>query len=247
MQQTKSVNFGESGLTTVGYTLYAKDGSEYQARTETGVTELGTSGVYVCSVDIPELFDGTLLWDNGNSEPYYAGESFNNINLQVTGDVLEKCDLILASLAMHRSEVEPIIAKLEVKKMAKDMEERTAKFEEAIDILKEDIEKKVGELKNEIYAVGLEEKSIMKIQEVLKMFESMSSDYKQVLNGLNRLDETLSKKVDDNGFKFRARLTSDMEQLNTSIKRIAKPEIPIVEDNRKKYITKMRKLFGVKN
>ena len=66
MQQTvRVVNFGyaKRGLSTVGYTLYNTDNTEKQARTTTGVTEVGTdTGIYSCKIDFDEGFEGIILW-----------------------------------------------------------------------------------------------------------------------------------------------------------------------------------------
>lgn len=70
-----SAEFGSarSGLSTVGYTLLNPDRTTYQARTTTGVGEIGTAtGCYGASVTLPTAWTGWVLWDTGGSAPVYA-------------------------------------------------------------------------------------------------------------------------------------------------------------------------------
>lgn len=70
-----AANFGpaRAGLTTVGYTLLNPDDTVYQARTTTGVLELGTTtGCYGVSVSLPVAWTGFVLWDSGQTVPAYA-------------------------------------------------------------------------------------------------------------------------------------------------------------------------------
>lgn len=84
---SKSVNFGSSkgGLSTVGYTLKNYDGSEQQARTTSGVTEIVTNkGIYGASISFPDTFSGFLVWDTGGGSPVYAVENFDYRNFTAT-------------------------------------------------------------------------------------------------------------------------------------------------------------------
>lgn len=66
---------GRPSLLTVGYTLKNKDKTEFQARTTSGVSELGTAtGIYGVNLELPENFVGTIEWDSGESNPVYASE-----------------------------------------------------------------------------------------------------------------------------------------------------------------------------
>ncbi len=77
----KTVNFGasKSGLAAVGYTLLNTDESEKQARTTTGVYELGTNtGLYACDITFDDDWNGSILWDSGEGSPVYAAEEYND-------------------------------------------------------------------------------------------------------------------------------------------------------------------------
>jgi len=55
---------GISGLSTVGYTLFDNaTGTLYQARTTSGVSELGTTGIYRVAVSLPKTLDVLCAWD----------------------------------------------------------------------------------------------------------------------------------------------------------------------------------------
>lgn len=74
------VNFGisKAGLTTVGYTLLNSNDTEKQARTITGVFEVGTNtGIYGYLVSFDDDWIGTILWDTGEVSPRYGVEEFN--------------------------------------------------------------------------------------------------------------------------------------------------------------------------
>lgn len=78
-QKAASVNFGltKTGLTTVGYKLYNSDGTEKQARTTTGVTERGSSGIYAAVINLEDNWKGQIFWDTGEASPRYAAEDYN--------------------------------------------------------------------------------------------------------------------------------------------------------------------------
>lgn len=63
-----SASFGQSqtGLTTVGYTIKTKTGSEHQARSNQNVVELG-NGVYGAELNLPDNNVFIVLWDNGSN------------------------------------------------------------------------------------------------------------------------------------------------------------------------------------
>ena len=80
-KKIKVVDFGtvNSGLSTVGYTLYNVDGTVKKARTTSGVTEIGTgTGIYAAEIDFPDDWEGILVWDTGGSDPVYATEEYLN-------------------------------------------------------------------------------------------------------------------------------------------------------------------------
>jgi len=76
---TKVVDFGtlSSGLSTVGYTLYNADSSEYQSRTTTGVYAL-SGGCYAASIDYENSWQGLIVWDTGTGSPDYVIDEFNS-------------------------------------------------------------------------------------------------------------------------------------------------------------------------
>lgn len=70
----RTVAFGESksGLATVGYTLMNDVGVTIQARTTTGVAEIGTTGTYFAKVSLDTSFDTIIDWDTGEGTPRHV-------------------------------------------------------------------------------------------------------------------------------------------------------------------------------
>ena len=72
-----TADFGEdfAGLGTVGYTLIDGAGGDAQARTTTGVVDLG-DGAYGVEVDVASVASTTRLvkWDTGGGTPIFAHE-----------------------------------------------------------------------------------------------------------------------------------------------------------------------------
>lgn len=66
-----TVDFGQTSA-TVGYTLKNAAGGDAQARTTTGVTDLG-NGAYGVEVTLPATAVATK-WDTGGGSPIYAHE-----------------------------------------------------------------------------------------------------------------------------------------------------------------------------
>lgn len=86
----KTVQFGPTyaGLAgTVGYTLYNTDGSTFQARTTTGISELntGVSGSYIVAPTVPLGLSFGILWDTGGATPQYASDEINPAYLSPQG------------------------------------------------------------------------------------------------------------------------------------------------------------------
>jgi hypothetical protein len=65
---------GTPGLAP-GYTILEADKTEYAARTETGITDLG-GGEYGVEVANATLAGRVVLWDTGETVPRYATEMF---------------------------------------------------------------------------------------------------------------------------------------------------------------------------
>ena len=78
-----TVDFGTTSA-TVGYTLKNAAGGDAQARTTSGVTDLG-NGMYGVEVDLPPTAVA-VKWDTGGGSPVYAHEDLiaeqNNIFLR---------------------------------------------------------------------------------------------------------------------------------------------------------------------
>ncbi len=74
-----------TGDLTIGYTVYADDGSESQAFSQVGVTEISGTGIWVAPISVPIQFSGAVVWsvpDSSGLDPYVMEvEPFN----QVTG------------------------------------------------------------------------------------------------------------------------------------------------------------------
>lgn len=70
----RTVAFGESktGLATVGYTLKNDLGVTIQARTTTGVSEIGSTGTYFAKVSLDTAFDTIIDWDTGEGTPRHV-------------------------------------------------------------------------------------------------------------------------------------------------------------------------------
>lgn len=85
LAQLRTTNLGKTranltGSTGVGYTLVNSDQSILQTRTTTGVYQLTSgSGIYSAYVTFPDSFNGTILWDSGESGDniVYAAEQYN--------------------------------------------------------------------------------------------------------------------------------------------------------------------------
>lgn len=101
VQIIRVVNFGKSrsGLSTVGYAILNSVGAVQSARTISGVYELtASSGIYAAFATFPENFQGSIIWDTGETPGriLYAAEQYNYLEnnpspektLQVVGALL---------------------------------------------------------------------------------------------------------------------------------------------------------------
>lgn len=78
MAKLRVVNFGTSkgGLSTIGYTVYGPEGNVLNARSTSGVVEIGTAtGIYAAKITLPD-YDAIVLWDTGEATPRYSTEDF---------------------------------------------------------------------------------------------------------------------------------------------------------------------------
>jgi hypothetical protein len=92
ISSVKTANFGKlkSGLGSVGYALFDATGSVASSRTDAGVYEIGTgTGVYAASIEFPDDFSGTILWDTGEATAVYASEeqNFTDSAASLAGDL----------------------------------------------------------------------------------------------------------------------------------------------------------------
>ena len=85
-----TVDFGTISA-TVGYTLKNAAGGDAQARTTTGVTDLG-NGMYGVEVDLPPAAIA-VKWDTGGGSPIFAHEDLiaeqNNIFMRNRRDLTQ--------------------------------------------------------------------------------------------------------------------------------------------------------------
>jgi len=86
----KTVNFGSSkgSISTVGYRLYSSNGTLSGSRITSGIGEvLSGAGIYSASVHFSNNFNGSILWDTGESTPTYASEDYSPIQDLVSASV----------------------------------------------------------------------------------------------------------------------------------------------------------------
>jgi hypothetical protein len=106
---------GSGGLSNVGFTIYsAGSGAEYQARTETGVVELGTNtGIYHAPLNLSDNTpDLVIVWDD-NSSNYAVVDSFASLNsIQNETDNIHKIMNTIKQNADYEGEVLRNVAKL---------------------------------------------------------------------------------------------------------------------------------------
>lgn len=89
------VDFGpdKSGLATVGYKTVNAAGSDVDARSTSGVVDLG-GGQYQVSVT-PGDGAVSIIWDTGETIPIYATEAFDLLSNVTTIRKLQEADRIL--------------------------------------------------------------------------------------------------------------------------------------------------------
>lgn len=80
---------GQTGLGTVGYMLVNGDGSTFQTRTTSGVSEVSAgTGIYKVELGtgvFSAAFDGYVLWDTGGGSPVYATEDVQMVSAPPAG------------------------------------------------------------------------------------------------------------------------------------------------------------------
>lgn len=129
------VNFGtaKTGLSTIGYTVYNKDGTTNQARSTTGVSELiASSGIYYAEITHASDFQGEILWDTGDASKRYIGESVNPVDPSQAADetrtMLRSLNASLASqLSKLRNAKVPEQAKVDLSNIEEKLEKLSKK------------------------------------------------------------------------------------------------------------------------
>ncbi len=191
MQYAKTVNFSDSGLSTVGYVLYDVDGSVYQARTTADVVELGSSGVYFVKMTIPDDFNGVILWDDGQTDTLYASEDLAGFQNKKLGDITDSVDVLLQSIAMHRAEVEPAIDKLSVDGIRDSLDAGLQDVKATSSKMKDDIKNSTKEVKQafetQMKKLDLVEKN--KFNNVIDKIENLNSEYKETIKDIKSLSD----------------------------------------------------------
>lgn len=176
----KTVNFGSrrSGLSTVGYTLINADGTTKQARTTTGVSEQGSTGIYRCDIEFDDSWRGFILWDTGEATPLYATEDFDNRQYGGSAGYA-----IVADNIWSREEKEKLIDKIEkILKALKITESIQENVQEVIAITnKINFKKDFDEI----------------IEKVILLEKSISSLPSEILNDIKDTKESLRLRTDN--------------------------------------------------
>lgn len=205
MKIASSANFGVSktGLSTVGYELVDIFGNIKTARTTTGVSEVGSSGMYKAIIDIEDGWVGHIFWDTGDASPEYVN---NDVNFQRDGEIFDRTIYILEALATHRKSVEPLIYKLGTKKADTNIEktlEQIKKLVKGID--KPDfkpIENHLKELKRQVEDIHIPEMPKIEFPEIklqnVKEIKRIIDMVQHIVHGYNDIRKKLSEIKKDN-------------------------------------------------
>ncbi len=123
LSQVRNCNMGPfkgflTGTSGVGYTLLNSDGSTEQFRTTVGVSEqFPGCGIYAASISFPDQFNGTILWDTGETIPKFASEQYNteennpivNKNNQLLQQLTGSSDFITGSMGTLLTNIEFLV------------------------------------------------------------------------------------------------------------------------------------------
>lgn len=87
------------GLSTVGYTVIAHDGTTYAARTTSGVVAIG-NGCYAAMVSLPFSGGYSIQWDDGQTPTSYAFDAVSPLVVSPNGyNLAQAINLLLAAVA----------------------------------------------------------------------------------------------------------------------------------------------------
>lgn len=207
MRRVKIVNFGSryGGLTTVGYTLYKKDGSVHTARTTSGIVEIGTNtGIYACEIDFPSEEDLIILWDTGGVSPRYATEEYcvqlSNIQEETDkiriiwntlknrfdyeGEILTKLRQLTKKEQIKKSDIAKLIKGIPIRDYTKEFTQLHQLFK-GIDL--DPIVKKVTTI----------EKRKIDLTPILKKIDEMREMLEESLNKINNIKMPELPRYDD--------------------------------------------------
>lgn len=213
-----SITFGSShsGLSTVGYTLYRRDNTVYQARTTTGVFEVGTAtGVYACDILLPEFEDIIVLWDTGGASPIYGMEDYR-IQLNAIQEMTDKINLIWNSMRNQGEALGKLFQEVGMRPTRDDFIPAISSVKKTVDILPRagefaKIHEKIGQYR--------EENSNDK-KELLKLIKSLldKSDVIESKSGaeLPKISDALAMITESKDAQFRTLVTA----FDNSIKRL---------------------------
>src|SRR3990167_5515536 len=200
------VNFGSSnaGLSTVGYVIYKEDETTQQARTTSGVSELGTStGIYRATINYPIQFRGFILWDTGEATSKYASESINPLDVDsIADEVRTMLRSLNTSLSSH---LERLFKKEMPKQQKPDKElvDSISELKNLVGSVNEKLPQKIEVQSTPVNLKPIQEKIdlvrkdiVESRQAVLNKFEK-PKDYTDRFVLLSEKIETISKQMKD--------------------------------------------------
>lgn len=211
-------NFGlaYTGLSTVGYTMLNSDGTTFQARTTTGVSEaVSGSGIYFVNVNVSDDFDGIVAWDDGGSTPVYAClETVSQLNaIQRETDVIRLIWNTLRNQADFYSRLTDKLSKLD-----SDVA--------SVSVLVDKLLEKKGLTKDEIkdiLTVNVKAPDVVipetRIPDYTALISSISSELKKVAQEVVDMKSKTVVKDNKEEFKF-SRLLEMLSGLETAVKDI---------------------------
>jgi hypothetical protein len=258
------VNFGsrKGGLSTIGYTIYNTDGTEYKARSTTGVVEIGTStGIYCAPIEINENKDFVVLWDTGDIGVRYSVEEFktqlnsiqeetdhirliwNSLRNQgefqtMLADSINENKKAVASLEKHINSIKTL--KLDdvnsvVSKQVKGIvfpKIDIPNYEKKLDNIESAIYKKIGE----VFKAMVDNKTAFGIPDYTNSLKEYIDQFKKLTISLAEANNNLSKTFDEkslNVMNIEIKRLSDIIDVEKQNKKKEKDEIIMSFGNRK--------------
>ena len=256
-KKIKVVDFGSvnSGLSTVGYTLYNVDGTTKKARTTSGVTEIGSgTGIYAAEIDFPDDWEGILVWDTGGSDPVYATEEYlnqlNNIERES-----EKIRIIWNTLKNRFDYEAEILNRL--KELAKRKGLTQDDVKKALSSFRlKDYTKELSEiLKNFSVLKGEFDANFTILKQFNKAIQQLGDGLKEVKNKISSIKIPQAKDYNLQLEELKERISSlrfpeyseEFENIRRQIENIKFPELPRVnalKSEMDEYNKKMREIVS---